>query len=188
MSAAAERLLIRHASIAIEVERITGIAQRTAALAVALGGYVERSAESSQHSVHLVLRIPETRLDAALDSVARMGRVRARQASAEDVTEQIVDLDARVAALRASRDRLRQLLDRAANVTDVVAVEHELARIQGELDSLEGRLKSMRGQVALAELTVDARERIVLGPLGYVVAGLGWVVGKLFVIRGPFGS
>lgn len=89
----------------------------------------------------------------------------------------------RARRLRASRDRLRQLLDRAATVQDVVAVERELARVQGQLESLEARLAALRGEVARSELFVRLEQKVVPGPLGAVLLGLGTLIGKLFVWR-----
>jgi len=62
-------------------------------------------------------------------------------------------------------------------------VERELARVQGELDALERRLEYLRGSSAMAEMSVDARRKRILGPLGWVVAGAAWVVEKAFIIR-----
>ena len=78
---------------------------------------------------------------------------------------------------------MRQLLDRAASVSDIAAVETQLSRVQQDLETLEGRLKSLRTDVALSELTLDVDQQHVLGPLGLVAAGLGWVVEKLFIWR-----
>ena len=181
------RLLVRAADMGVEVEKPDAASERVVALAPALGGYVESSGSGGDPISHddrrVVLRVPSASLDAAMDSVARLGHVVSRSRSAEDVTDDVVDLDARVTSLRASRDRLRQLLDRATSVNEVLTVERELARAQAELDVLEARLTQARGQVALARLTVSLKRRHVLGPLGLALKGIGWFAAKLFVIR-----
>jgi hypothetical protein len=178
------RVLIRRASMQlVDLEDPRVAAERVAAIARAMGGFVERSSESTRGGVHITIRIPSASLDAAMDSVSRLGRVGRRDIREDDVTERVVDLDARVAALRATRDRLRQLLERATTVADVVTVERELARVQGELDSLEGRLKHVRSAAAMAELSVEADRKIVLGPLGWIAVKTGALIEKLFVWR-----
>jgi hypothetical protein len=177
-----DRLLVRRAALVIEVERPGDVPPRATALTTSVGGYVQ-SVSITDGGAYLVLRVPAGSIEAVLDSLGRLGRVDSRTVSAEDVTEQSVDLEARVASLRAARDRLRELQGRAAAVAELVAAEAELARIQGELDSIEGRLKLLRGSVALAEVTLHARQRTVLGPLGVLFAGIGKLLGKLFVIR-----
>lgn len=181
------RMLVQQADMGVEVEKPDAASERVVALAPALGGYVESSGAGgdplSRDDRRVTLRVPSTTLDAAMDSVSRLGHVTARSRSAQDVTDEVVDLDARVTSLRASRDRLRQLLDRATSVNEVLTVEHELARAQAELDALEARLTRARGEVTLARLSVTLKRRHVLGPLGLALQGIGWVAAKLFVIR-----
>ena len=118
-----------------------------------------------------------------LDSLALLGKVTNRSLSAEDVTAQSVDLEARVASFRAARDKLLELLNRATTVADAIAAQAELARVQAELDSLEAQLKSLQTSVALSQLSITLNRRIVLGPLGVIGKALGEVIGKLFVWR-----
>ena len=147
------------------------------------GGQVDRVEASEDRRAHYVLRVPPDRLDALMDSVAALGDVDTRSVSVEDVTDQMVDVEARLATLRASRDRLRQLMERSTTVSDVIAVERELARVQGELESLQARLDLLQKQVALSELVVRLKQRRVLGPLGFVAVGLGQLLEKLFIWR-----
>ena len=177
------RLLVRRATMQLEVKDPEAVARRVTDLTQSLGGYVEQSREASGGAVHLRIRVPAASLEATMDSVATLGHVEKRQISADDVTEQVVDLGARVATRRAIRDRLRALLERAQSIEDVITVERELARVQGELDVLERRLEYLRGTSSMAELSVNARQKRILGPLGLVVAGTGWVLQKLFIIR-----
>ena len=178
------RLLIRRASMLLDdVDDPELVARRVTAMTASLGGFIEQSRESSGGGVHIKVRVPAELLEAAMDSVATLGKVEKRQISADDVTEQVVDLGARVATRRAIRDRLRALLERASSIEEVITVERELARVQGELDSLERRLEYLRGSASMAELSVEARRKRILGPLGMVVAAAAWVVEKAFIIR-----
>jgi len=176
------RMLVRRAAMDVVVDDVARAAARAQAVLVASGGYVERG-ERAERSASFTLRIPEKSLDATLDSLATLGSVASRRVSAEDVTEEAIDLDARLQSLLASRDRLRKLHDSAATVTEVITVERELARVQGEVDSLEGRLKHLRGAASLASVDLSIRKRIVLGPLGVIAKGIGAVITKLFVWR-----
>lgn len=182
-SSAETRVLVRKAALNVEVEKLGAAIEAATALTTRAGGYVESSQQRSEGSARLVLRVPSISLDGTLDSLGRIGKVKSRSITATDVTEQARDLDARVATLRATRDRLRQLLERAASVSDIAAVETQLSRVQQDLESLEGRLKSLRTDVALSELNLEIDQRHVLGPLGLVAAGLAWVVEKLFILR-----
>ena len=178
------RLLVRRATMQLQdVKDPQVVARRVSAITTALGGYIEQSRESSGGGVHIKVRVPAAALEEAMDSVATLGHVEKRQISADDVTEQVVDLEARVATRRAVRDRLRSLLERAGSIPDVISVERELARVQGELDVLERRLEYLRGSTSMAELSVDAARKRILGPLGLLAVGTGWVLQKLFIIK-----
>ena len=177
------RLLVRRASMQLEVESPVGISSRVTDIASRLGGYVERSRESSTGGVEMTVRVPEPSLEQAMEAVSQLGQVVKRDISADDVTERVVDLNARAGTLRAMRDRLRDLLARAESISSIITVEQELARVQAELDSIEQRLEYLRGNAALAELAVGADRRRILGPLGALLVGTGRLISKLFVIR-----
>jgi hypothetical protein len=178
-----DRQIVRRGSMAIEVENVAAAQQRIESAVALLGGQVVQAQAREKDHAQYFLRVPSKALEALMDSVARVGAVTSRTVSAHDVTETVVDHEARLVTMRATRDRLRQLLDRATSIADVVSVERELARVQGELESLERRLNLLKSQVAMSDLSVDVRRRIVLGPLGLVFKGLGTVIGKLFVWR-----
>lgn len=182
VSTDAARMLVRRGAMDVVVDDVARAAGRAQSVLVGANGYVERG-QRSERSASFTIRVPEASLDAVLDSLATLGRVASRTVSAEDVTEPAIDLDARLQALIATRDRLRQLHDKAVTVAEVIAVEHELARVQGEVDSLEGRLKHLRSTAALATVELSIRQKIVLGPLGVVAQAVGNLLAKLFVIR-----
>ena len=100
-----------------------------------------------------------------------------------DVTEQYIDVEARLKNKIVLRDRLKQLLEKATTVKDILAIETELHRVQGDIDSMEGRIKSLKGQVDYTTVTISLKRKAILGPLGYLFKGLWWGVEKLFVIR-----
>jgi hypothetical protein len=177
----ADRLLVRRATIGLEVENPQTIAISARNIAQGLGGYIERSSESTGRTVHVTMRVPTPALEAAMDAVSQLGRLRSRRLTTDDVTEQIVDLDARLTTLRATRDRLRRLLERTESISEIVTVEREIARIQNEVETLEARLEYLRRRATLAELNIDAGPKRVLGILGLVFKGAATVVEKLFV-------
>jgi hypothetical protein len=151
-----QRQLVRSAQLTVEVgDPVTAVRQvRTAAASA--GGFVTEE-QSGDSNSWLVLRVPADALDRLLDEVAGYGRVTARSSQVADATEEVVDLDARVATQSASVARVRGLLAEATSIGDVVAIESELARREAELDSLTRRLAALRDQVALSTLTVDLR-------------------------------
>ena len=137
----------------------------------------------------LVYRVPPDSVDQVLAELSALGTVESRSQSSRDVTEQVVDVDARIASLRASALRLRELLDRAESVADVAAIEAELSRREAELQSLQAQQRSLADQVAAATVSVylfDAPAAGEVEPGGFLgglrsgwdafVTGLGWLV------------
>nr|HQP92279.1 DUF4349 domain-containing protein [Candidatus Omnitrophota bacterium] len=79
--------------------------------------------------------------------------------SAEDVTEQYVDLEARLKNLKLVRDRLTKIMnERARDVKDILSIESELSRVGGDIESMEGRIKYLDRQVALSSISVYFHE------------------------------
>lgn len=105
-------------------------------------------------SAQITLRIPEASFDAAMDRLEDVGKVTHREVTDEDVTTQVIDVDARVKAQRASVTSLEKLMARARTVGEVMAVERELAQRQGELDSLLQQQRYLADQTSMSTITV----------------------------------
>jgi len=177
------RAIIRSASIRVSVRDPDFAASQVILLVEGRGGYVEHSRTTRERGASLRIRIPSDQLSDTLDEIAALGNEAQRETTARDVTEQLADLEAAAANNRALRDRLRLLLERAETVEEVLKVEAQLTRLQTEIDRQEGRVKRLRSEVDLSSVSVSLERRRILGPLGFVVKGIGWVVKKLFVIQ-----
>lgn len=129
----------------------------------AAGGRVENESterlDEGHVSSHIVLRVPQERYDAVLTELAGTGKLLARKADAKDVTEQVVDVESRIATQRASVARVRALMDRAEKLTDVVTLEGELSRRQADLESLLAQQSSLRDRTSLATITLALTEK-----------------------------
>jgi len=179
----AARMVAWRASLSVEVWNVSNAVARATALAEGRGGFVEQKSDHGESSARLTLRIPAAAFRAAVTTLEELGKVTHRDVRGEDVTEEYVDVDARLKNKLVLRDRLKQLLDKAVDVKDVLAIETELNRVQGDIDSMEGRIKLLKNQVDLATVTLNLERKAVLGPLGYLFKGVWWGVEKLFVLR-----
>ena len=111
----------------------------------------------------VVARVPAAGLDAFLTEVQELGTVENVSRQASDVTQQRIDLDARIGALTASITRLRELLDQTDTVADLVAVETELANRQAELDALTAQRDYLADQVAMSTVTITLMPTVQAG-------------------------
>jgi hypothetical protein len=148
------RMLVRTASIDLTAADVGKVADGARDIAVTQGGYSGQE-DVREETATLTLRIPSDRFDQAMGELAKLGKVVRSNQKADDVTEQVVDLDSRIATQRASVDRVRALLARATTVDEIVRIEQELTTREADLESLEQRRQALGGQVALSTVTIN---------------------------------
>ena len=180
---AQKRVLIREASVTIAVDDVKETVKKATTIAEETGGFIENSSAGGENYASLRIKVPTDKLDLTLDKLAGLGNEISRYQHSADVTEVVIDLEAKLKNDKALRDRLRKLLERAESVKDVILVEEQLTRLQAQIDSMETRLKHLKGKAKLAVIDLQIERKRILGPLGYVGKGLVWVITKLFVIR-----
>ncbi len=173
------RALVRTAQLTVEADDPVAATRKVRTAVAGVAGTVGQES-STDTGAQLTVRVPADRLDQLIDTIGGFGHVTSRSAQVVDATEDVVDLDARVASQRASVDRVRALLAQARSIGDVVSIESELTRREADLDSLTGRLAALKDQVALSTLTVDLEKAPLTTepgpqPVGFL-AGLaaGW--------------
>jgi hypothetical protein len=156
-----ERLIVRDASLTIEVDDVQKADQEIRALVDATGGYVLSSSASGSDTdtvIYASLKIPSEKLDSVITAVERLAhKVVYRSMSGSDVTEEYVDLEARLASLEAARDRLLVLLEKAANVEEAVQVNAALTDVQTQIEQITGRMRYLRQGAAMSSLNLELR-------------------------------
>ncbi|MET7788360.1 DUF4349 domain-containing protein [Streptomyces sp900116325] len=154
--------IIRKASLSVEVKSVPKAVAAARAAVESAGGLV--SSESTErldgtHEVsHIVLRVPQGEYDAVLQELAGGGKLLSRTTTAKDVTDQVVDVESRIATQRASVTRVRKLMDRADKLADVVTLEGELSNRQAELESLLAQQESLKDRTTLATIALSLSE------------------------------
>lgn len=106
----------------------------------------------------VTMRVPSENFTAAYEAAKAAGTVRSASVESRDVTDQLVDLEARIDNLEARRDRLRDLYDRTNDTEAVIEVGDRLSNVQGEIERLQAKRQSLREQVALSTITVRLAE------------------------------
>ncbi|MEU4738704.1 DUF4349 domain-containing protein [Streptomyces fradiae] len=159
--------VIRTTELSVEVEDADEALARARRIAAEAGGHVadestrRRAGDGGGLTSRVTLRVPQAAYEgvvAELAELAGAGRLLSRRAEAKDVTEQVVDVESRIATQRASVARVRQLMDRAEQLSDVVALERELSSRQADLESLLAQQASLKDRTALATVTLELSE------------------------------
>ena len=128
------------------------------AIAESLGGFVESLASSGGSQLpraDLVIRVPQDQFTVAMDRIEALGSVQFRSLGSEDITEQHLDLTARLAAYQKEEQSLASLMERAGSVSEVLRVERELARVRGNIERTQSRLDLLERRLELATVHVS---------------------------------
>lgn len=168
----ADRKIARTASLTVVVDDVTAAADQIRSIASTLAGTVtseslqiDRTSERWPGSGStVVVSVPAAGLDKAIDLLASVGTVEGRSVESVDVTDSVVDTEARIATLRASIKRLQDLMERAGSVADIAAVEMELTNRQSDLESMLAQQKSLNGMVESSTVTISLVTRSEVTP------------------------
>lgn len=177
------RMLVWTANLGLEVWNVSNAVDDVVALVKAGGGYVSDTRGDGIRSASMTLKVPAKAFDGAVAGLESLGEVQHKSVSGRDVTEEYVDVEARLKNKIVLRDRLQKLLEKAVEVKDVLAIETELNRVQGEIESMQARITKLKGQVDYSTIDLELNRKKMLGPAGYVFKGFFWTIGKLFVLR-----
>lgn len=153
----AQRQVIMTASMALEVSSVESAVAQARAIAEGLGGFVQQMSFSGgkEHpQATMTLRVPQEQVFTALERLRALGTVQAQTLGSLDVTEQMIDLEARLRALQREEQSLLNLLGRAQSVGDILAIERELSRVRGEIERLQGQLEALKRRVDMATITL----------------------------------
>ncbi|WP_128431054.1 DUF4349 domain-containing protein [Streptomyces cyaneus] len=154
--------IIRTASLTVQVKDVPKALDEARTSTENAGGYVgnettTRDEEGHEHT-RVVLRVPVDRYAEVLTELEGAGKLIERSAKAQDVTDQVVDVESRIKSQRASVARIRELMDQATKLSDVVTLEGELSSRQADLESLLAQQASLKDRTSLATITLSLSE------------------------------
>lgn len=155
----ADRKLIYEANIRMEVKNYEAAKQRLQQLVERSKGYVLQFSDQESESERggsFVIKVPATGFTAFLDELGTWEALDYhREYSANDVTEEYVDLEARLTARRAMEARLLAFMEKATRADDLVQFSSELGSVQSEIEQIVGRKRYLDNHVAMS--TVNMR-------------------------------
>ena len=162
--------VIQTASLSLSVPRneFDEVVDQARLLAGSSGGFVVESSASQSGDERrlvtgsLVIRVPEQSYARVMERLSGLGRVEGREEAGQDVSQEFVDLEARVRHLEAVEAQLLSLLDDTKTVAEALTVQSQLNQVQLDLEQARGRLQYLDDQVAFATISLDVRERQVV--------------------------
>jgi hypothetical protein len=151
-----DRQVVSTATLLVHVADLDSAVGEVEAIVAGVDGLVfaEQTDLRDGARTQITVKVPPADFREALGLLGDLGEVRTQTVSTDDVTDQVVDLDSRIATAAASVERLRELLARADVVRDIAAVEAQLLTRETELETLRGQRRTIEGQIALATIDV----------------------------------
>jgi hypothetical protein len=171
----AERLIIRTGNISMAVEdtratlsTIEGMVEGMAAEgAFVVSADEYGGTEGSQPYITISIRIPASRFATTMDRLAELAvNVTSRSESAQDVTEEYVDLEARLESLEAARQRLLEIMQNARSTKDLLEAEQQLTQREAEIESIKGRMQYLEQSARLSSIWIELQPHILSQPVG----------------------
>lgn len=158
-----DRKIVKSASLELRAQSLEWTVAKIQEIVKNVGGYVENANVTQPlagtKTAWLSVRVPADRLDVTVDeSKKAASSVVSENMNASDMTDQDVDLTARLNAKRAEEAALVSLLDRAAKVSDVIEVTNRLSIVRSEIERLQAEQRSLQGQVAMASVSMSITE------------------------------
>ena len=167
MAEAMNRKIIRNAELYLEIRDPAEGQRKITSIAESLGGFVVTS-ESKQSDtqdptkkeleVNLVVRIPALQYNSALEQIRAVGnRVIQEKTTGQDVTEDFIDLEARIKTQKALELQFLEIMKQANKVGDALEIQRQIADVRTEIEKLEGRKRFLENRASLSTITVSLR-------------------------------
>jgi hypothetical protein len=155
-----EPMIIRKGTMNIEIENYPESEKEMFRIINNLNGYVSNSGSnvntSGRKQGKIDIRIQGKDFDALINEISKTGKVMSLDINSSDVTDEFIDLEARVITQKALEERLINLLnERTAKLTDVVEVEEKLADVRSHIESMQGRMRFLKNQAEYSTLTIS---------------------------------
>ncbi|TMC45307.1 MAG: DUF4349 domain-containing protein [Chloroflexi bacterium] len=162
----ADRNLILTAKIDMRSKDPWATSDRAQAIANGLGGDVlnlTQSGSGDTRSASLTIRVPSSRFADALQQLRTLeGEVETSGVSAQDVTDQFVDLQARLTAKQAEEQRYLAILNRANTIDEILKVDASLANVRTQIEQLTGQINSIKQRTDFSTISMSISTIAVL--------------------------
>ena len=154
-----EQKLIKESFLRFETQDLDKTYQQIIRFVKQNRGFIQDDNASKSYnyiSRHLIIRIPTTEFQKTIDSISKhVAYYDTKRISSKDVTEEFIDLEARLKAKRTLENRYLELLSKAKTVKEILEIERELSSIREEIEAKQGRLKYLENKVSLSTLNIE---------------------------------
>ena len=128
---------------------------------------VQNDAEGKDHESvfrNITLRIPSAKFDSFISDISKgVEYFDRKEISAQDVTREFIDLEARLKAKKTLEARYLELLKKASKISELLEIEKQLSAIREEIEAQEGQLRYMQHRVSLSTVNIEVYKPVAFG-------------------------
>ena len=169
-----ERMIVRNGEMSLVVEDVVAARDEVAQLALSFNGYVVSSrisGEEQEMRGYISIRVPDDQFEQALAELRELAvRVSSESTSSRDVTEEYIDLEARLKNAEATESQYLTLLEKAREVEDILKIYDSLSRVRNEIEQIKGRMQYLERTSSMSLVSVNLEPETTVKPL----ARAGW--------------
>jgi hypothetical protein len=170
--------IVRTGTLSLQVDDLNAAVRAARDAIRGLNGYVagSRQTNDGQNSVaEVTYRIPSDRWDDGLDAIRKVARKELdEQTNSVEVTGQLVDLEARLANLRASEKAFQAIAAKATKISDILEVQNQLTNVRGQIEQIDAQRSHLTDQASFGTLTVTFGIEVA----AVTQAAKGWNAGQ----------
>ena len=153
-----ERMIVRNGEISLVVDDIVEAMDRVAQMTERFDGYVVSSrvyGEEKDMRGRMSIRVPDDKFDVALAELRSLAvRVESESTDSRDVTEEYIDLQARLNNAEATENQYLALLEKAEAVEDILKIYDSLSRVRNEIEQIKGRMQYLERTTSMSLISV----------------------------------
>jgi hypothetical protein len=159
-----DRKLIRNGQLEFQTEEVKKTKAEVEKICKELNAYISSESENNYENrlqYNQLIRVPATSFDALLSRIEPLAKkIENKNITTQDVTEEFIDVEARLKTKKELETRYREILKQAKTVEEIISIESQIANVRSEIESMEGRLKFLKNQVAFSTLNLTYYETI----------------------------
>jgi hypothetical protein len=162
-----DRKIVKNGTIHLEVNDLKKTETQVYNLIQEFGGYIQSSSSRNENREiwsEIVARVPQDRFEEFFGRLKQLGRVNYDNISTQDVTEEYIDLSARIKVLKAQEERLISLLGKAEKIEDLLRIENELSRLRSEIERLQGRINYLDRATGYSTINIRIEQPVTAYP------------------------
>jgi hypothetical protein len=158
-----DRKIIRNGELAIECDHPEDAQRNISDIANAIGGYVVDTEQTTSEpnsqthdAVSITVRVPSEKFETALDQIrTASGRIIKESIKGDDVTEEFIDIEARLKAKQALEQQFMEIMKRANSVDDALSVQSQLADVRSDIEKIQGRKRFLENQSSFSTIKLQ---------------------------------